>query len=467
MTRLADIQAKYLQMGIGTLPEEAKIAAAKQFGLAYGVTTEKGSRATPENAVNNLYRRMYVDTTLRSSILDIRYMDRMDPRVKKIHGRMARAAVKGGLRLFQDVPNARLSRLWKDFERRLGLNRQEKLESDARGLVMEGNLPLQIVLDGANQVVRLLRMPSETIVPQVTAGGVIRDPADAYHQVDMSSGGVIARFPLWQLVMVRLTPDNFDDLGSLGRPYLDATRTPWKKLTMTEEDLVIRRKTRAAQRRMHRLESAGDDFFQEYVEKVEADKFDQTTDFFIKGKGEVTNLSGDASLDQVADVVHLLDTFFAGAPAPKGLFGYSDSLSRDILQDLKIDFFEELDATQDTLAYGYTLAFRLDLLLHGVNPDNYAFSVGFAERKTDTPNQRADLALKFQALGASKQTTLETAGIDAATEAERLQNQANGNDPYPPDVPPQSTGNQPRVSITPSNAPKGQSATTISTRSGG
>ena len=68
-----------------------------------------------------------------------------------------------------------------------------------------------------------------------------------------------------------------------------------------------------------------------------------TTDFYANHKGGVTGVNGDANLDQINDVVHLLDTFFSGAPAPKGLFGYSEGLSRDILEDLKKDYFEEIE----------------------------------------------------------------------------------------------------------------------------
>ncbi|PIN63680.1 hypothetical protein CKQ90_33395, partial [Klebsiella pneumoniae] len=34
-------------------------------------------------------------------------------------------------------------------------------------------------------------------------------------------------------------------------------------------------------------------------------------DFFLNKKGSVTSVSGDANLDQIADVSYLLDTFFA------------------------------------------------------------------------------------------------------------------------------------------------------------
>ena len=99
---------------------------------------EIGYRATPENSIKYIYRQMWVDPELRSMVLDIRHMDRVDGRVKKIHTRMARTAIKGGLIIDTVSTNKRIIRLWSQFAKRLALNNVNKLESDARGLVIEG-----------------------------------------------------------------------------------------------------------------------------------------------------------------------------------------------------------------------------------------------------------------------------------------------------------------------------------------
>jgi hypothetical protein len=456
-------------LAISDAPSDSLARAAQSAGHVPGPNTERGMRSTPENALKALYRQMWVDPELRATILDIRAMDKADPRVKKIHARMSRTAVKGGLLLEAASSHKRLHRQWCEFQRRLGLSRQEKLESDCRGLVMEGNLPMQWVLDADNRVLAGIRMPTETLVPKVLPNGRFVDPGFAYEQYDLAQGLPIAKFALWQLSLVRLTPDNWDDMGCFGRPYLDASRTPWRKLIMTEEDLVIRRRHRAPLRMAHVLEGAADTDLIKYRAEVEQDQTEITTDYYLNRKGSVTALQGDANLDQVEDVVLLLDAFFAGAPAPKGLFGYTKDMARDILEDLKRDYYDEIDALQDTLSYVYELGFRLDLLLQGINPDSHEFSVKFAERRTETPNQAADRALKWQALGASRETIFRAAGLDPTKEREQLEEQARNNDPYPD---PQNitakrgngAGGAPRVSVTPGNQPKGESATTISTR---
>ncbi len=437
-------------------------------------STDKGQRAHPEDVAKRMVRAMWVDSTLRSQILDIRHMDRMDGRVKKIHLRTSRAAAKGGIRLDATGQPRRLHREFESFANRLHLYRRDKLESDIRGLMMEGNLCMQWVLDrDQSAVVSCARMPAETIVPRVAANGTFEDPRKAYEQYDLTLGIPLCSFGLWQMTVSRLTPDNYDDFGSLGRPYLDATRAVWRKLAMTEEDLVIRRRMRAPLRMSHVLEGASAEDLAQYRLEVERDQANGSSrDYFLNRKGAVTPIQGDANLDQISDVSHLLDTFFAGSPAPKGLFGYSGELSRDILEDLKQDYFDEIDALQDNVSWVYETGFRLHLLLQGLNPDGYDFEVTFAERRIDTPNQRADMGLKLQALGLPRDIVWDAAGVDLAAAKRAKEQQEKEEGPFPEDdgletVPGEESPPSPaapNVRVTPSNAPKGESSTTISTR---
>lgn len=461
---LTTIQDRFLKTGLGPLPDAARVQALRRSG-AIEPSTEIGTRATPENATKYLYRTMWVDPDIRARILDIRDMDQKDGRIKKIHKRTASAAIKGGLVLQQKTESKRVKRAWERFSRRLGFHRREKLHSDARGLMMEGNLPLQWVLNQAqSQVIQGVRMPTETLLPVVGANGTFTDPSQAYHQHDLFTGQLLASFALWQLSMGRLDPDNFDDAGSFGRPYLDASRTVWKQLNMTEQDLVLRRRMRAPQRMVHVLKGVDEPALAKYRAGVEADQAEgNSTDYYMNVEGSVTAVGGDANLDQIADVAHLLDTFFSGSPAPKGLFGFAGDLNRDILEDLKRDFFEEVDHLQDVQAGVYQMGFELQLLLDGVHPDNFDFEVKFAERRTETPNQATDRALKYQALGASMRTVWETGLLDPDQELARLNEQKKSRDPYPmPERIGKPAGNSPKVSVTPGNAPKGESATSIS-----
>lgn len=422
-------------------------------------TSELGRRPTPEASQDYLYRLMWVDQAFRQVVLDIREMDRLDGRVRRIHARIARDTVKGGLVFTQTTPKKSLAREWDAFARRLQLNRAEKLKSDARGLAMEGNLPLQWVLDEALNVVAGVRMPSETLLANVDEGGRFVDVAQAYHQLDVMTGAKLASFPLWQLFLCRFDPDNFDDMGAMGRPFLDASRDVWKKLRMTEEDLVIRRRHRAPLRLAHTLEGASKQELEDYQDRVEAKKGLIATDFYTNKRGGVAAVQGDATLGDIGDVVHLLDTFFAGSPLPKGLMGYTDGMARDILEDIKRDYYEEIDLFQDTLSFAYDQGFRLHLLLKGIVPDREDYWVGFAERRTETLSQTTDRMLKWSALGMPKGMIFEEMGYNAEQVRARAEAEAERFDPYPGGVGPGGPGQVPKVSVTPGNAPKGESAT--------
>lgn len=451
-----------------------RAALAPLYGRPTG---ERGSRTPADTALARMYREFAITTELREKIILLRDMETKDGRVKKIHGRVARDTVRGGLVMqFRANGSETLRRQWHEFARRLQLHEAQKLRSDARGLVAEGNLPLQVVLDDRQRVVAAVRMPAETIVPIVDLNGRFKNPAAAYEQRDVLTGQVLATFAAWQLQLARFDPLNFDDMGELGRPFLEATVNTWRKLVMTEEDMVIRRRVRAPMRFSHVLEGASDSDIQTYRQQVEGEKTDIKTDFYSNRKGGVTVLQGDAKLSEIDDVVHLLDTFFAGSAAPKALFGYTAGLNRDILEDLKKDYYEEVDHLQDTQALAYENVFRIHCLLQGMAPDPDEFTLRFAERRTETPNQLADLGLKLQALGMPPPLVWEELGYDPARIAAAADAWAATMDPYPQQgapggaTPPAPQAGAPalprmptpaRVSVTPGNARKGESATSI------
>lgn len=427
---------------------------------------ETGARLPSDKAMERMYRTMWLDTDRRAMVQTIREMDVRDGRVKAIHRKLAGDCVRGGLvlQVNEKASSEALKREWSLLKGRMQLDTAEKLRSDARGFVMEGNLPLQLVLNERHDVVAGIRMPSETIVPLTDSGGRFVNPAKAWEQRDVMTGTPLASWAAYQMAFARLDPDNFDDLGSMGRPFLDACATVWKKLMMTEEDLVIRRRQRAPLRLAHVLEGAQKDELDAYRLTVEGEKHEISTDFYLNRKGGVQAVQGDATLGDIGDVAHLLDSFYAGSPAPKGLFGYTDGMARDILEDLKRSYYDEVDSLQDAMAAAYAMAFRIHLLFKGIDPGPDEFTLRYAQRRTETPNQVADLALKYMALGLPDDMVYADMGLDPEyVRAKRIE-QAERNDPYPPAAQGagRAQGGMPRVSVTPGNAPKGESATAVS-----
>lgn len=435
-----------------------------------GMAGEKGDRLPSDTAMQRAMRSaMFVDYERRALVATIRKMDQQDGRVKYVHGRTASDVIRGGL--VMQTTSAIIKAQWERFETSLQLDNWEKLKSDARGLVMEGNLALQLVLNDQQDVAAAVRMPSDTITPMVTLGGRFKDPAKAFVQRDVMTGKELASFAAWQMALGRLDPDNWDDLGSMGRPMLDGCASVWRKLVMTEEDLVIRRRMRAPLRLAHVLEGADEPALETYRQTVESGKGEITTDFYLNRKGGVQAVQGDATLGDIGDVAHLLSTFFAGSPAPKALFGYTDGVARDVLEDLKRQYYDTVDGLQDAQGGTYAFAFRIHLLLQGIDPAPDDFYLRFATRRTETNNQLADLALKWMALGLPDEWIQTQLGLDPQKIRAMKLKQAKSTDPYPNPLRigdggggnggAGGGGSPTNVSITPSNAPKGESATSV------
>lgn len=440
---------------------------AEKFPSTAGLSGERGERLPSDAAMTRAMKNMmFVDYDRRALVAMMRDMDRRDGRVKMVHGRTASDVIRGGL--VMQTTSTVLAREWHAFSARLQLNNWEKLKSDARGLVMEGNLPLQLVLDADGRVAAGVRMPSETLVPMVDLAGRFKNPGAAFEQRDVMTGAVLASFAAWQLALGRLDPDNWDDLGSMGRPMLDGCASVWRKLVMTEEDLVIRRRVRAPLRLAHVLENATDTDLTAYRQQTEGGKNEITTDFYLNRKGGVTAIQGDATLGDIGDVAHLLSTFFAGSPAPKALFGYTDAVARDVLEDMKRQYYDYVDGLQDAHGGVYAFAFRIHLLMQGIDPGPDDFYLRFKTRRTESANQIADLALKYMALGLPDEFIYTTMGEDPQKIRAMKLKQAKSKDPYPnplrirPDGGAPEGGSSQRVNVTPGNAPKGESATNVS-----
>lgn len=440
---------------------------AALFPSTSGLARERGARIASDVAMQRAMRNaMFVDYERRALVAMMREMDQKDGRVKMVHGRTASDVIRGGL--VMQTTSETIAREWERFEARLQLNNAEKLKSDARGLVMEGNLMLQLVLDDTQAVASGVRMPSDTMQPMTDMNGRFKNPGTAFEQRDVMTGRVLASFAAWQMAVGRLDPDNWDDLGSMGRPMLDGCASTWRKLVMTEEDLVIRRRVRAPLRLSHVLEGADEPALESYRKTTEGEKGEITTDFYANRKGGVTAIQGDATLGDIGDVAHLLSTFFAGSPAPKVLFGYSDGVARDVVEDMKRQYYDYVDGLQDAGGGTYAFAFRIHLLLKGIDAGPDDFYLRFATRRTETSNQLADLALKYMALGLPDEFIQRELGLDPQKIRAMKIAQAQSNDPYPnplkvgPDGVPILQGGGNKVSVTPGNAPKGESGTAVS-----
>lgn len=420
----------------------------------------------------DIWRRRYrVDVftgnaRLRQTIQVVKEMNR-DPRIQRIHQQTAKDTVKGGLRLVLTGRQPRLQREWKALERRLGWNNFNKLYSDCKGFLLEGNVFLQLLMGEEALIHRAVRMPAESMLANANESGTFTTPLEAFIHYDTTTGTELMRLPLYKVAYARLEPENFDDVGSAGQPFLFAMSDHLNKLQLLEESLVERRHTRATPRMLHILENANKEDLDHYREEVENiyRSGRAARDFYTNRKGSIHAVSVDAKLEEIGDLMYLFDAVFPSAPS---VYGYHADIPRDVLEELRKQYYQQVDGIQDALSSAYREIFERQLLLKGIDPSRYEFEVCFAERMTMTRNQQADLALKWQALGLPEQLVWESAGVDVERAAALREAEERAQDAYPMPTEvatPESATPTPQVNVTPGNAPSGESATTISTRS--
>jgi hypothetical protein len=415
------------------LIDRIKAAWAAAMAPVQQKTTERGRPYDGNTFARSPYLAFQVDHEVAVVLDDVHRMDKEDGRVKELHNKIARDVTRGGID-FQTTEKAlppKIKEEAKGFLRRCKFDRV-KLKAHARYLVAEGELFLQWIVDEKLNVVAGRRLPPGSMRPNVDENGRFRDLSRAYIQLDPMTNREIAAFALWQIKHISLD-GNPDDPGSRGRAWLDASRVTHKKLTMTEEDLVIRRRMRAPRRNLHVLEGATSEELEAYKlrnKDVIENPLQVTSDYFSNKKGAVQPIEGDANLDQIGDVKALKADFFAGTGVPPPFFGYVDEINRDVYEDMLAAYYEILEEIQEILADGYEEGFRLQLLLRGINADGYRWDLKFAGRKVESQNQLSDRMLKHRDLGIPKAMIWGQLGYDVDQVKQTREEEADEDDPY-------------------------------------
>lgn len=384
-------------------------------------TTEQGAAgaASPSLFSFNLlalrYERMAILT-------DIRRLLQEDTRLAKANRKFAREAVRKGVVVTVTGKGGGTKRIAKQAQAVIDAVNEaakvnEKLFGWAQMLLAEGDVFVQIVVEG-DTVVDLKRMPAVGMERNTDETDRFPDLAKAFTQFDVTSQAELAAFAYWQIAHIRW---NHIDGERYGQSEYLQVRGPARLLQLTEQAQVVRRITRAAQKRLHTVGTAenpgkatGPGSVEEYKinngigsdPKKAWDPMTQVTDYMSNGLTDIKVLEGDAHVHEIDDIRYLQDVFMAGVSVPKAVIGVdSESINRDVLDDQRAEWLKEAGALSKCIGDGLRGIYAFALLLAGINPDAVDIQLQFAESSIERPLDRTKRVLDLRAatIGQGKQ----------------------------------------------------------------
>ena len=397
------------------------------------VATQAESESTFE------YDIFKVENDRRSILNDVQRLLKDDPRVAEGNRRMATDATRGGLAVVVngsagDVAARNIKRrpgaTTKARANALATRAQEviddlikttrinaKLPSWGRRLIADGDLFLNVIVDmRESRIIDLRRVPPGTMKRNIDEQGQFVDITKSFSQLDPLvhtasyfpgiPESALGHYALWQINHLRW---NYTDGEPYGESQYMQIRRLSRQLQMTEEDLVVRRRTRAVQRRFHQVgtKEKPQDWSQveEYKKKnsLEKNSFKQTTDYFGNGLTDVKNLDGDANLHEIEDIIYLLNMEFLRIGVPKGLLGFAEDINRDVLDEQQKQYEKSLELLTDTIEYGDPGPFSglrdivdLALLLQGINPESITYNIRWSEKSNEPSKDRTERILSVR-----------------------------------------------------------------------
>lgn len=384
------------------------------------------------------YEMFRLEWDRRTILREIDMMLKSDTRIKRANKVFAITAVRKGITITaSSTIDEKLAEKAQEVINTLMRDCQinAKLNSWAKLLLKEGDLFINPVIDlKQRKIVNIKRLPAITMQRNDDMTGNFEDINKAFQQIDPISLEVLMEFPLWAINHIRWNHEEGERYGE--SQYLQC-RAYWKKLDMTEQDLVVRRRTRAVPRRLHSIgtkDNPGDwSEVEEYKKKNGLDnpkKAQVTTDYYGNGLTDVKDLNADAQLDHIADVKHLQEVYMFGTGVPLNILGFGQDVTRNGPVDTQADQFkEDTQELRTLLEYGDSspysgLRFIFDfaLALAGIDPTLIDYNVRWFENDNETADRRVDRVLKLRSSQPdpliSKKTALTIVSKDLGLETE-------------------------------------------------
>lgn len=354
---------------------------------------------------------MNLDNTRASVINDSRKMFEEDSRVKNALHRVASDMVAGSFSInvssgpykkrAQDEANRVLERLnLRSSNGKAGSFLTQSIVHAMR----DGDLFLQIGASqdiGINKIVKMPLMSNDV-------SGYTSYSKNAYPVMYRNSNSIdefddpkkayfLSQYPVgksfrddsgtwfreWQILHIRWyheAPKRY------GIPLLSSARISYKMLREGETDVAIRRKTRAGQKRHHKITGADSNIIEQYKawnSDALKDPTAAASDYFSNERTEIISMQGDDQLGEIDDILHHLETLGIGIIVPLAMTGYGRNVNRDVL-DVQDKEYRRLLESLGSFPMESIIKpiIEMQWLLLGINPKNYEWTIEWSSKES-------------------------------------------------------------------------------------
>lgn len=371
-------------------------------------------------------------------VATLREIDRMmdsDPRLKRANHVFATTAIRRGLTVkvsskVSEALGQQAQDILDEMVKSTELN--SKLKPWARSLSKDGEIFLNPIIDvNEMAIIDIKNLPAITMQRNEDIQGRFPDRMKAFRQIDPVSREVLTEFPLYAINHIRWDHEP----GQLyGRSLYLTGRNIYRKLNMIEEDLVVRRRTRAVPRRFHNVGNKDNpsdwsevETYKQYNKLDNPKSTTVLTDYFGNGMTDVKDLTADSQQDHIKDVEYFQELLMISTFVPLHILGFGKNVNRDIVEDQKKQFDEDTQEMRDLLEYGDESSysglrsiFDLALRLKGIDPDMVEYNLIWADSNNETISDKVDRMIKMRASQpeplVSRQFALEYLGRDIGLE---------------------------------------------------
>lgn len=369
-------------------------------------TTEQGaaSAASPVTYYLTLWSQRF---ERRAMIEDCRSLFLSDPRIKRSVWIYCDEACRGGVKIDVQGESAVAERARKIAEKVEKLFTATLLRGWAAGLVLEGDLFIQHVLDETGkELLKCKRMPGIGMERLTDDADEFVNPNEAYAHVDSMTFEGVATF---SESLMSHTRWNHIDGDRYGVSEIIEIRRLFRLLELMEQAQCIRRMVRAAQRRLHNIGSKDDPGQPADIANYKAingfvegdqepfDPMATARDYFGNGLVEITTLDGDPNIEKIDDLKYMLNQVIAGLPTPPVFFGNdAESVNRDVIEDMRDIWYKSVSKLNEALEHPISHAFKLALTQMRIDPEMVDFTVNWNRSSLEAPKDIVDrtIALK-------------------------------------------------------------------------